>query len=188
MVNTWRRSPFNPFVLADLRPVAYMKSTVMAYLDNLIGWADNLFASESREALSEATLLYVIASEILGAQPQAVTPPEHADESFDQLEPALDAFANAMVEIENVIGGAGAGGGGDGGQGGVPLPAHLLLQDPVEPEAARLLDDGRRPPVQTAPLPDDHGRAAAAGAVRCTDRSGAAGRGAGRRRRSHAAC
>ena len=43
-----------------------MKSTVMSYLDNLIAWGDNLFSTESREALSEATLLYVIASEILG--------------------------------------------------------------------------------------------------------------------------
>ena len=85
-----------------------MKSTVMSYLDNLIAWGDNLFSTESREALSEATLLYVIASEILGHSPGAVTPPQHADESFDQLEPALDAFANAMVEIENVIGGAGS--------------------------------------------------------------------------------
>ena len=46
----------------------------MSYLDNLIAWADNLFSTESREALSEATLLYVIASEILGPQPVAVTP------------------------------------------------------------------------------------------------------------------
>ena len=106
-VNAWRNDPFNPFLLADLRPVAYMKSAVMAYLDNLIAWGDNLFSTESREALGEATLMYVIASEILGPAPVAVTPPAHADESFDQLEPALDAFANAMVEIENVIGGAG---------------------------------------------------------------------------------
>ena len=91
-----------------------MKYTVMSYLDNLIAWGDNLFSTESREALSEATLLYVIASEILGPTPVAVTPPQHADESFDQLEPSLDAFANAMVEIENVIGGAGGTGGASG--------------------------------------------------------------------------
>ena len=65
-IRMWRQDPFNPFLLADLRPVAYMKSTVMSYLDNLIAWADNLFASQSREALSEATLIYVIANEILG--------------------------------------------------------------------------------------------------------------------------
>jgi hypothetical protein len=103
-IQSWRRNPFNPFALADLRPVAYMKSTVMSYLDNLIAWADNLFASESREALSEATLIYVIAAEILGPTPSAITPPPHADKSYDQLEPSLDAFANAMVDIENVVG------------------------------------------------------------------------------------
>ncbi|HSN30850.1 MAG TPA: neuraminidase-like domain-containing protein, partial [Kofleriaceae bacterium] len=106
-IKAWRADPFDPYHLADLRPVAYMKATVMAYLDNLIAWGDNLFSSESREALSEATLLYVLASEILGPAPQAVTPPPHADMSYDQLEPLLDAFANAMVDIENVIGGTG---------------------------------------------------------------------------------
>ena len=127
-VENWRNNSFNPFLLADLRNgVPYMKSTVMSYIDNLIAWGDNLFSTESREALSEATLLYVIANEILGPQPMAVTPPQHADESFDQLEPSLDAFANAMVEIENVIGGAGGSGGGtgDGDGGGIPL-AHTF--------------------------------------------------------------
>lgn len=126
-INTWRNDPFNPFVLADQRPVAYMKSTVMSYLDNLIAWGDNLFSTESREALSEATILYVVASEILGTQPVAVTPPQTADESFDQLEPSLDAFANAMVEIENVIGGAG-GGGGSGG--GIPVAQAFYFKIP----------------------------------------------------------
>jgi fibronectin type 3 domain-containing protein len=132
-VSQWQADPFNPFLLADLRlGVPYMKSTVMSYLDNLIAWADNLFSSQSREALSEATLLYVIASEILGPTPVAVTPPQHADESFDQLEPALDAFANALVQIENVIGGAGvSGNGGNGnGNGGIPLPQTFYFKIP----------------------------------------------------------
>ncbi len=137
MVEAWRNDPFNPFVLADLRPVAYMKSTVMSYLDNLIAWGDNLFATESREALSEATLLYVTADQILGPAPVAVTPPMHADESFDQLEPVLDAFANAMVEVENVIGGAGlsAGSGARGNPGAPPAQAFYF----AIPSNAKLL-------------------------------------------------
>ncbi|MBZ5728803.1 MAG: hypothetical protein LAP87_27960 [Acidobacteriia bacterium] len=126
-VESWRNDPFNPFLLADLRPVAYMKRTVMAYLDNLIAWADNLFATESREALSEATLLYTIASEILGPRPAAIVPPQHADESYDQLEPKLDAFANAMVEIENSVGGQG---GGNAGSGGIPAPQTFYFKIP----------------------------------------------------------
>ena len=77
-VRRWRDDPFNPYLLADMRPVAYMKNVVMAYLDNIMAWADNLFATDSREALSEATLLYVIASEILGPEPSAIRPPQHA--------------------------------------------------------------------------------------------------------------
>ena len=103
----------------------------MSYLDNLIGWADNLFASESREALSEATLIYVIASELLGPTPVAVTPPEHADESFAQLEPKLDAFANAMVEVENSIGGSG--GSGSGGKKAPPGPETFYFTIPSNP-------------------------------------------------------
>ena len=131
-VNNWRSDPFNPFLLADLRlGVPYMKSTVMSYLDNLIAWGDNLFSTQSREALSEATLLYVIASEILGPTPVSVPPPQHAEESFDQLAPSLDAFANAMVEIENVIGGAGGGGtASGGGNGSIPAPQTFYFKIP----------------------------------------------------------
>jgi len=128
-VKSWRNDPFNPFLLADQRPVAYMKRTVMSYLDNLIAWADNLFTTESREALSEATLLYVIAAEILGPTPAAITPPQHSDDSYDQLEPKLDAFANAMVDIENTLGGAGGGSGGGTG-GGLPAAQTFYFKIP----------------------------------------------------------
>jgi hypothetical protein len=126
----WRKDPFNPFLLADLRPVAYMKSTIMSYLDNLIAWGDNLFSTDSREALSEATLLYVIASEILGPAPVAVKPPPHADASFADLQPKLDAFANAMVDIENLIGGAGGAGQGKTDGHGVPSPHTFYFKIP----------------------------------------------------------
>jgi hypothetical protein len=113
-----------------------LKSTVMSYLDNLITWGDNLFSTEGREALSEATLLYVIASEILGPAPVAVTPPPHADESYDQLEPLLGKFANAMVEVENVIGGAGVTGGSGGGNSGaaIPAPPAFYFKIPSNPQ------------------------------------------------------
>jgi hypothetical protein len=129
-VEAWRNDPFNPFVLADKRKgVPSMKSTVMSYLDNLIAWGDNLFSTES----SEATLIYVIASEILGPTPIAVTPPPHADESFAQLAPSLDAFANAMVEIENVIGGAG-GSSAVGKSKGIPAPQTFYFTIPSNPK------------------------------------------------------
>lgn len=127
-VARWRRDPFNPFLLADQRPVAYMKRVVMSYLDNLIAWADNLFNTDSREALNEATLLYIIAAEILGPQPVGVTPPQHVDESYADLEPKLDAFANALVDIENIV--SGGGGGGGGGGDGMPAPQTFYFKIP----------------------------------------------------------
>ena len=133
-IEAWRSNPFNPFLLADQRPIAYMKSTVMSYLDNLIAWGDNLFATQSREALSEATLLYVIASEVLGPTPNAVTPPQHADESFDELEPILDDFANAMVSIENLIGSSGSGSSSNSGSGGmIPAAPTFYFKIPSNP-------------------------------------------------------
>ena len=131
-VKRWRNDPFNPFLIADMRPVAYMKNVVMGYLDNLIAWADNLFATDSREALSEATLLYVIASEILGPEPSAIRPPQHTDESYSELEPKLDTFANAMVDIENTLG-SGGGGMGSGGSGGGQLPPPQTFYFKIPP-------------------------------------------------------
>ena len=120
-VARWRDDPFNPYLLADLRPVSHMKHVVMSYLDNLIAWGDALFATASREALNEATLLYVMASELLGPRPQLVPPPERATSSWNELEPQLDAFANAVVAIENYVP-PGTGGGSGGGSGTPPLP------------------------------------------------------------------
>jgi hypothetical protein len=125
-VRDWRRDPFNPFLLAEHRPVAYMKRVVMSYLDNLIAWGDALFATASREALNEATQLYVLASELLGPRPYLVTPPPRAARSWTELEPELDAFANAVVTVENLVPGGADGAGGMGGAGaggdGAPLP------------------------------------------------------------------
>lgn len=131
-VERWRTDPFNPYLLADLRPVAYMKRVVMSYLDNLIAWGDSLFATASREALNEATLLYVVAGEILGPKPQQVPPPSRAAASWIELEPVLDAMANALVAIENLVP-PGTGTGGGGGGGGPPLPPPQTFYFKIPP-------------------------------------------------------
>ena len=139
-VNNWRNDPFDPFLLADMRlGVPYMKYCVMSSIDNIFSWADNLFASQSREAVEEATLLYINVQEMLGPQPIAVPPPKHADESFDQLYPSLDAFANAMVEIENVIGNAPVFGSPSTGPEGGSLPLLQTFYFKIPPNQ-QLLD------------------------------------------------
>ncbi len=128
-VTAWQHNPFNPFFVANLRPVAYMKQVVMAYLDNLIAWGDNLFSTDSRENLNQATLLYVLVAQILGPRPTEVPPPGHADASFNTLRPQLDAFVNAMVEVENLVPASNQGAGGTG-VGGLPAPHTFYFKIP----------------------------------------------------------
>ena len=43
----------------------------MRYIDNLVAWGDSLFRQNTLESINEATLMYVLASELLG--PRHVT-------------------------------------------------------------------------------------------------------------------
>lgn len=61
--------PFDPHAIANLRPIAYQKTIVMHYINNLINWGDNLFRQYTTETLIEATMLYVMAYDLLGKQP-----------------------------------------------------------------------------------------------------------------------
>ena len=45
-------------MIARMRIVAYKKSVVMMYLDNLMEWGDDLFRQETLESLNEAAQLY----------------------------------------------------------------------------------------------------------------------------------
>jgi hypothetical protein len=100
----WRTNPFEPHRIANYRTVAYQKSVVMKYLDNLIAWGDYLFRQDSMESINEATQLYILAAELLGPRPKKVPPQVKPPvESFNEIEMQLDAFANALVEVENLI-------------------------------------------------------------------------------------
>ena len=70
----WRTNPFEPHRIAAYRTVAYQKTVVMKYLDNLIAWGDHLFRQDTMESINEATQLYVLAAEILGPRPKTVPP------------------------------------------------------------------------------------------------------------------
>ena len=100
----WRTNPFEPHRIANYRTVAYQKTVVMKYLDNLIGWGDNLFRQDSMESINESTQLYVLAAEILGPRPRKIPPQTKPPvESFNELEKEFDKFSNALVEVENLI-------------------------------------------------------------------------------------
>jgi hypothetical protein len=121
-VELWRKNPFNPHLIARMRTPAYMKAVVMKYLDNLIAWGDQLFRQDSIESLSQATNIYILAAQILGRKPELVQKGNIADKSFNELEPTLDSFSNALVALENTALTNGSGGttSGNGGIGTVP--------------------------------------------------------------------
>ncbi len=103
-VERWRDDPFNPHLIARLRPVAYQKSVVMKYLDNLIAWGDQLFRRDTIESINEATQLYVLAADLLGRKPERVRRRQKADpKTYAELEGEFDAFSNALQEIENLL-------------------------------------------------------------------------------------
>ncbi|MFT5838529.1 MAG: hypothetical protein ACI9UT_001022 [Flavobacteriales bacterium] len=64
--------PFDPHAIAALRRGAYKRTTVMAYIDNIIDWGDQLFRQYTRESINEARMLYVLAYDLLGKKPQSM--------------------------------------------------------------------------------------------------------------------
>jgi hypothetical protein len=103
-IQAWRDAPFRPHLVARHRPWAYMYRTVMAYLDNLIAWGDVLFREDTGESINEATQLYVLAANLLGPRPQAVPRKGTVGaQSYAQLRGDLNAFGNALRELETDI-------------------------------------------------------------------------------------
>jgi hypothetical protein len=100
----WRTNPFEPHRIANYRTIAYQKTVVMKYLDNLVAWGDYLFSQDSMESINEATQLYIMAAEILGPRPRKMPPQAKPPlESFNELEKEFDKFSNALVQVENLV-------------------------------------------------------------------------------------
>ena len=102
-IQAWRDKPFQPHVIARTRYLAYQLNVLMKYLDNLIAWGDNLFRQDTIETLNEATQVYVLAANILGPKPQKVPARgKRNSKTYAQVKAAgIDAFGNALIEIEN---------------------------------------------------------------------------------------
>jgi hypothetical protein len=103
-VSEWRDKPFQPHVVARSRPVAYQIALVLKYIQNLLDWGDNLFRQFTRESVTQATQMYILADKLLGPKPRIVpmhvTPP---DMTYNQLESRLDLFSNALIDLETMI-------------------------------------------------------------------------------------
>ncbi|HET6213484.1 MAG TPA: neuraminidase-like domain-containing protein, partial [Micromonosporaceae bacterium] len=74
LLRTYLDDPFDPHAIAELRPVAYRRAVVMAYIDNLLDWGDMLFRQYTGESIDEARMLYILAYDLLGERPYDAGP------------------------------------------------------------------------------------------------------------------
>lgn len=107
-LQAYRDDPFDPHKIAELRPIAYRKAFVMSYIDNLLAWGDLLFRQYTRESIGEATMLYVLAADLLGKKPEelgkrAMTMPDSL--TYAQIiDPAvLPEINDEILELENGV-------------------------------------------------------------------------------------
>jgi receptor-binding and translocation channel-forming TcA subunit of Tc toxin len=97
-IAAYNDDPFDPHAIARLRLSAYPKSIVMHYIDNLLEWADALYSLDTRESITQATNLYVLASDLLGPRPVDMGSFEHsAALSYDEIQEAYAASGTAQA-------------------------------------------------------------------------------------------
>ncbi len=100
----YREDPFDPHAIARLRQVAYPKAILMSYIDNLLDWGDVLFRQYSVESINEARMLYVLASDLLGEQPEYAGKKELPTEAgFKQLSNPDDKDDLLLNKIHNSV-------------------------------------------------------------------------------------
>ena len=103
-MEAWKEAPFRPHVVARYRPSAYMVKALMAYLDNLIEWGDNLFRQDTIETINEATQLYILAANLLGERPLVIPQTDSTlPKTYADLVAARTAAEDAAVNLENEI-------------------------------------------------------------------------------------
>jgi len=103
-IEVYKKDPFNPHAIARLRLNAYQKSIVMKYVDNLLDWGDYLFTQDTMESINEATLLYVIAKEILGDRPAELGncgEGKIQPKTFEEIGPLLNQGSEFLAELEH---------------------------------------------------------------------------------------
>lgn len=69
-IMAWRRKPNLPFQVARGRWSAFQMAVVYRYIDTLIAWGDARFRSDTREDITAASQLYVLAGQLLGRRPR----------------------------------------------------------------------------------------------------------------------
>jgi hypothetical protein len=94
--------PFDPDAIASQRPGAYAKGIFMRYISNLIDFGDNLFTQDTWESITEATMYYVLASDLLGRPPkQDATQKGRKQATYNDIVSAEDGNVPAfLIDME----------------------------------------------------------------------------------------
>lgn len=105
-IEIYKRNPFDPHAIAHLRISAYQKAIVMKYLDNLIEWGDFLFTQDTTESINEATMLYTMASDILGEKPKELGScgagmPDPLN--YETIQDRATFHSDFLIELENLV-------------------------------------------------------------------------------------
>ena len=103
-IEVYKKDPFNPHAIARLRMSAYQKSIVMKYIDNLLDWGDQLFTQDTMESINEATLLYIIAKEIMGERPVQIGECGEGKvnpKTYENIQPLLNKGSEFLAELES---------------------------------------------------------------------------------------
>ncbi|MFS8979720.1 neuraminidase-like domain-containing protein [Cupriavidus necator] len=133
-LHEWADDPFNPHLVARMRPVAYQNAVVMRYIDNLVAWADQLFTRGTIESINEATQLYVLALKMLGDKPRALPPIAKLPPLMYAQLGSIDEFANALEDLlmfaDPPTGGGAVNSGLTGGLGVNLLPYFCVPPNP----------------------------------------------------------
>jgi predicted nucleotidyltransferase len=104
-IEAYKSDPFNPHAIARLRLSAYQKTIVMKYIDNLLDWGDQLFTQDTMESINEATLLYVLASDILGERPAELgecTEIPIESRTYESIKPSMNEDSPFLIEMEHL--------------------------------------------------------------------------------------
>lgn len=109
----WRRRPNIPFQLGRARWVAFQKAVVYRYIETLISWGDNRFRIDTREEITVASQLYILAGRLLGRRPRTdvslcgrvVSNADCGSLNYDQLTEIIDRRDDDLsVHLEQLTG------------------------------------------------------------------------------------
>lgn len=101
----YHNDPSDPHAIARLRPIAYQKTLVMHYIDNLLNWADKLYRQNTMETIEEATMLYIMAYDLLGHPPANTGPcplpdPEPLADILTHYDKDLSKIPEFLIDVE----------------------------------------------------------------------------------------